>query len=388
MLMRNSDTKLLDTILDKMVETVDQSKGQIFSIAEQSRVDYEALLKELQQIKSQIHSSIVEQEELERKVKMARKRLSEVSRDFSVHSEEVVRKAYEQAHDLQVKLLVMRQNEKQLIDRRNELDRRLLSVHTTIERAEQLISQTAVVLNYLTQDMKAFGRALEDAQSKQAFGLQVMEAQEEERKRLSREIHDGPAQMMANVLMRSDIIEKLYRERGVEAAFKEIRDLKKMVRSALYEVRRIIYDLRPMALDDLGLIPTLKKYLATVSEYSRSQNAVPNITFSNIGLEKRLPSNMEVALFRLIQESVQNALKHANATEIQVKLEIKKEQVLAVVKDNGKGFDVNKKKSGSFGIMGMKERIDLLDGDITIRSKPDEGTVVLISVPIIEQPLT
>lgn len=388
MLMRNSDTKLLDTILDKMVETVDQSKGQIFSIAEQSRVDYEALLKELQQIKSQIHSSIVEQEELERKVKMARKRLSEVSRDFSVHSEEVVRKAYEQAHDLQVKLLVMRQNEKQLIDRRNELDRRLLSVHTTIERAEQLISQTAVVLNYLTQDMKAFGRALEDAQSKQAFGLQVMEAQEEERKRLSREIHDGPAQMMANVLMRSDLIEKLYRERGVEAAFKEIRDLKKMVRSALYEVRRIIYDLRPMALDDLGLIPTLKKYLATVSEYSRSQNAVPNLTFSNIGLEKRLPSNMEVALFRLIQESVQNALKHANATEIQVKLEIKKEQVLAVVKDNGKGFDVNKKKSGSFGIMGMKERIDLLDGDITIRSKPDEGTVVLISVPIIEQPLT
>ncbi|MCI2253028.1 sensor histidine kinase [Domibacillus sp. PGB-M46] len=388
MLMRNSDTKLLDTILDKMVETVDQSKGQIFSIAEQSRVDYEALLKELQQIKSQIHSSIVEQEALERKVKMARKRLSEVSRDFSVHSEEVVRKAYEQAHDLQVKLLVLRQNEKQLIDRRNELDRRLLSVHTTIERAEQLISQTAVVLNYLTQDMKAFGRALEDAQSKQAFGLQVMEAQEEERKRLSREIHDGPAQMMANVLMRSDLIEKLYRERGVEAAFKEIRDLKKMVRSALYEVRRIIYDLRPMALDDLGLIPTLKKYLATVSEYIRSQNAAPDITFSNIGLEKRLPSNMEVALFRLIQESVQNALKHANATEIQVKLEIKKEQVLAVVKDNGKGFDVNKKKSGSFGIMGMKERIDLLDGDITIRSKPAEGTVVLISVPIIEQPLT
>ncbi|WP_309089002.1 histidine kinase [Domibacillus sp.] len=388
MLMRNSDTKLLDTILDKMVETVDQSKGQIFSIAEQSRVDYEGLLKELQQIKSQIHSSIVEQEELERKVKMARKRLSEVSRDFSVHSEEVVRKAYEQAHDLQVKLLVLRQNEKQLIDRRNELDRRLLSVHTTIERAEQLISQTAVVLNYLTQDMKAFGRALEDAQSKQAFGLQVMEAQEEERKRLSREIHDGPAQMMANVLMRSDLIEKLYRERGVEAAFKEIRDLKKMVRSALYEVRRIIYDLRPMALDDLGLIPTLKKYLATVSEYIRSQNAAPNIAFSNIGLEKRLPSNMEVALFRLIQESVQNALKHANATEIQVKLEIKKEQVLAVVKDNGKGFDVNKKKSGSFGIMGMKERIDLLDGDITIRSKPAEGTVVLISVPIIEQPLT
>lgn len=388
MSIRNSDTKLLDTILDKMVETVDQSKDQIFSIAEQSRVDYETLMTELELIKHQIHFAIIEQEELERKAKMARKRLSEVSRDFSIYSEEVVRQAYEQAHDLQMKLLVLRQNEKQLSERRNDLDRRLLSVHTTIERAEHLVSQTAVVLNYLTQDMKAFGRALEDAQSKQAFGLQVMEAQEEERKRLSREIHDGPAQMMANVLMRSDLIEKLYRERGVEAAFNEIRDLKKMVRSALYEVRRIIYDLRPMALDDLGLIPTLKKYLATVSEYSRSKSAAPDMKFVNIGLEKRLPSNMEVALFRLIQESVQNALKHSDASVIQVKLEIKKEQVLAVVKDNGRGFDANEKKLGSFGIMGMKERIDLLSGDITIHSKPGEGTAVLISVPIIKQPLT
>ncbi|OMP65820.1 sensor histidine kinase [Domibacillus epiphyticus] len=387
MSIRNSDTKLLDTILDKMVETVDQSKDQIFSIAEQSRVDYETLMTELELVKSHIHFAIIEQEDLERKVKMARRRLSEVSKDFSVYSEEVVREAYEKAHELQMKLLVLRQNEKQLMERRNDLDRRLLSVNKTIERAEHLVSQTAVVLNYLTQDMKQFGQALEDARLKQAFGLRVMEAQEEERKRLSREIHDGPAQMMANVLMRSDLIEKLYRERNVEDAFKEIRDLKKMVRSALYEVRRIIYDLRPMALDDLGLIPTLKKYLATVSDYNRSKSAEPDIEFVNIGMDKRLPSKLEVALFRLIQESVQNALKHADASSIMVKLEIKRDQVLAVVKDNGKGFLVNEKKSGSFGIMGMKERVELLEGDITLHSKPGEGTAVLISVPVLEQTL-
>ncbi|OLN24058.1 histidine kinase [Domibacillus antri] len=387
MSIRNDETKLLDTILDKMVETVDQSKDQIFSIAEQSRADYETLMTELELVKSHIHFSIIEQEELERKVKIARRRLSEVSKNFSVYSEEVVREAYEKAHDLQMKLLVLRQNEKQLIDRRNDLDRRLLSVQTTIERAEHLVSQTAVVLNYLTQDMKQFGQALKDARLKQAFGLQVMEAQEEERKRLSREIHDGPAQMMANVLMRSDLIEKLYRERGVEEAFKEIRDLKKMVRSALYEVRRIIYDLRPMALDDLGLIPTLKKYLATVSEYNRSNSRAPDIEFTNIGMDKRLPAKLEVALFRLIQESVQNALKHADASRIQVKLEIKKDHILAVVKDNGKGFSVNETKSGSFGIMGMKERVELLEGDITLHSKPGEGTAVLISVPVLKQTL-
>jgi two-component system sensor histidine kinase DegS len=384
MSMKNADTKLLDTILDKMVETVDQSKDQIFSIAEQSRHDYETLMTELELVKSHLHFAINEQEQLERKVKMARHRLSEVSRDFTIYSEEIVREAYEKAHDLQMRLIVLRQNEKQLMDRRNDLDRRLLSVHTTIERAEQLVSQSAVVLNYLTQDMKQFGQALEHAQSKQEFGLQIMEAQEEERKRLSREIHDGPAQMMANLLIRSDLIEKIYRERGVEDAFKEIRDLKKMVRSALYEVRRIIYDLRPMALDDLGLIPTLKKYLVTVTEYNRSESAMPDIQFVNIGMDKRLPPKLEVALFRLIQESVQNALKHADASVIQVKLEIKKEHILAVVKDNGKGFVVREKKSGSFGMIGMRERIELLEGDISFHSKPGEGTAVLISVPLLK----
>lgn len=388
MSIKNADTKLLDTILNKMVETVDQSKDQVFSIAEQSRRDYEMLTTELELVKSDIQMALLTHEELEKKAKTARQRLSEVSRDFSIYSEDTVRESYEKAHDLQMELIVLRHNEKQLLARRNDLDRRLLLVHTTIERAEQLISQTAVVLNYLTQDMKQFGKALEYAQSKQAFGLQVMEAQEEERKRLSREIHDGPAQMMANLLVRSDLVEKIYQENGAEEAFKEIRDLKKMVRSALYEVRRIIYDLRPMALDDLGLIPTLKKYLATVNEYNRSESAKPDIQFVNMGMDKRLPTKLEVALFRLIQESVQNALKHAGASVIQVKLEIKKEQVLAVVKDNGKGFVVSEKKSDSFGIMGMKERIELLEGDIAFHSKPSEGTTVFISVPVLKQTTT
>jgi len=160
--------------------------------------------------------------------------------------------------------------------------------------------------------------------------------------------------------------------------------MKKMVRSALYEVRRVIYDLRPMALDDLGLVPTLKKYLATVEEYVQSLHKETKIEFVNMGMEKRLPSKLEVALFRLVQESVQNALKHSEAREITVKLEVNKHNVLAIIKDNGKGFDVREKRTGSFGIIGMKERIELLEGDMTIRSKPGEGTLVIISVPIVE----
>jgi two-component system, NarL family, sensor histidine kinase DegS len=372
------NTEVLDDILKKMVDTVDHSKDEIFQIGEQCRNDFESLTNELKEVRDSVYKVINEGDDLDKRSRLARRRLSEVSKHFQTYSEDEVREAYEKAHDLQMKLSINRQQEQQLRQRRDELERRLLSLKDTIEKADHLCSQFSVVLSYLNSDLRQVGEALEDAKQRQDFGLKIIEAQEDERKRLSREIHDGPAQMMANVLMRSDLIDRVFRERGAAEALNEIRDLKRMVRSALYEVRRIIYDLRPMALDDLGLIPTLKKYLSTIEEYNKGTN----IQFTNLGLEKRLPSKYEVALFRLVQESVQNALKHAQPKEIQVKAEIQKDKVTVIIKDNGKGFNTEESKKGSFGIMGMKERVDLLDGDISIDSKPGAGTIVLIKVPL------
>ncbi|MBS4174178.1 sensor histidine kinase [Bacillus sp. FJAT-49736] len=379
MSLKKIDTKALDDILEKMISTVDSSKSEIFRIGEQCRQDYDSLSHELKEIKEMVGKIIEEGDDLEGKTRYSRRRLSEVSMNFREYSEEQVRNAYEVAHNLQMKLSMNRELEKNLRRRRDELERRLINLQETIERADLLVSQTSVVLNYLTKDLKQIGSALEDAKEKQDFGLRVIEAQEEERKRLSREIHDGPAQMLANMLIRSDLIEKIYRERGAREAINEVSDLKRMVRSSLSEVRRIIYDLRPMALDDLGLVPTLRKYLGRTEEYN---NGAPHIQFFNVGEELRLDSNYEVALFRLVQESVQNALKHADASVIQVKLEMKKDRITVIIKDNGKGFDVRAKKEGSFGIVGMKERIELLDGNITIDSKTGLGTIVTIQVPI------
>ena len=279
---------------------------------------------------------------------------------------------------LQSDLALNRHKEKQLRRRRDDLERRLGSLSQTIERADHLVSQITVVLHYLTSDLKHLGAVLEDAKEKQDFGFRIIEAQEDERKRVSREIHDGPAQMMANVIMRSDLIERIYREQGVEEAFKEIRNVKQMVRQALYEVRHIIYDLRPMALDDLGLVPALKKYLKTTEEYFNHTR----IRFVFIGEEKRLSSKFEVALFRLIQEAVQNAMKHAQAKDIVVKLEMKRQSLTIVIKDDGKGFDTKLKKSNSFGLLGMKERVEILDGELSIDSHIGKGTVVIIQVPL------
>ena len=135
----------------------------------------------------------MEGDSLEAKSRLARNRLAEVSKNFNSYDEPQVRSAYENANELQINLLIKRNEEKQLRQRRDELERRLQGLLEMIERADQLVNQVNIVINYLTSDLKEVGEALENAKIKQDFTLKIIEAQEEERKRLSREIHDGPA---------------------------------------------------------------------------------------------------------------------------------------------------------------------------------------------------
>lgn len=372
------DLKSLDGVFNRMLETIMSSKDDIFIISEQSRRSFEDMQKELEIVRKQISVVIDEGDALEKNTQLAKQRLVLVSKAFNNYTEEQVRDAYETANDFQVKLSVIKTQEKQLRDKRDDLERRLRGLLDTIERADHIVNQVNVVLNYLTSDLKHVGLALEQAKLKQDFGIRIISAQEEERKRLSREIHDGPAQMMANVLMRTDLIERTYREKGIEQAIAEIADLKKTVRNALSEVRRIIYDLRPMALDDLGIVPTLKKYLSTVTEY----NPEVSIHFQSRSTEKRIPSNYEVSIFRLVQECVTNAMKHGQSKDIWVRLEWLKNAVNIVIKDDGVGFDPQDVRDNSFGIIGMRERIDILHGEMFIQSEVKRGTTILFKIPL------
>jgi two-component system, NarL family, sensor histidine kinase DegS len=369
----------LNKILDEMLKVVSNSKDEIFEIGEQSRKEYEEVSLELQIVKEKVIETIKKGDELERRVRKYRIKLSEVSKNFSLYSEQEVKQVYDDTHRLQSELLLIREKEEQLKKRRTELERRLLSLSETVERAENLLAKISVVLSYLTDDLKDVYDTLENAKAKEEFGLKIIDAQEEERRRLSREIHDGPAQSLANVMLRSELIERTFHQRGVEEAIKEVRKVKEMVREALYEVRRIIYDLRPMALDDLGVIPTLKKYLKNVEEHSKNE-----IKFVALGDEKRLDPKYEIALFRLIQEAVQNAVKHANAKTIQVNLEVTNQFINIIVADDGVGFDLKERSNSSFGLIGMKERVDILGGTFKISSEINKGTKIVIKVPLLE----
>lgn len=367
----------LDRVIDEMIEVVENSKDEIFHISEAARTEYEQLVIELEITKKKVLEYIEMGDELEDRVRKSRKQLALVSKNFDKYSEEEIHDVYEKTHDLQTRLIMVRNREKAMRDKRDDIDRRLQSLSKTIERAEGLANKISVIHTYLQDDFQQVNEILENAKEKQEFGLKIIEAQEEERRKISREIHDGPAQMLANILLRSEIIEKTYRKGDMEKAIEELKDVRRMARSSLYEVRRIIYDLRPMALDDLGLVPTIKKYIDTTADYHKM-----DIDFTIIGKDSRLQQKYEIALFRLMQEALQNAIKHSQASKIQVKLEINCQHVILIVKDNGIGFDPSlKQQDKSFGLIGMKERVEMLKGTMNIQSDYGQGTMVTIKVP-------
>jgi two-component system, NarL family, sensor histidine kinase DegS len=373
------DISVLDGVIKRTIETVETSKTEIFDIAENARQQGNSMKLDLHDLRQEISKVIQKVDALELAYRKSRNRLVLVSRNFHMYTEEDIRIAYEEASRIQVELSIFRERENNLKRRRNDLERQLRTLEETIVRAEKLVSQMGVVLGYLTGDLSKIGEALESAKQHQLMGLKVIQAQEEERKRVAREIHDGPAQSMANVVLRSEIVERMLKNERILEAQMELHELKEMVRMSLADVRRIIFDLRPMALDDLGLVPTLQKYIRTCEE--RIETSIDLVVF---GVEPPLRSSVKAAIFRLVQECLNNVEKHANANAVQVKLEFLHESLRLVVKDDGIGFNLDERMAtgGSFGLLGMKERTQLLEGEIDVQSALGEGTKVLFQIPL------
>nr|WP_088554097.1 sensor histidine kinase [Calderihabitans maritimus] len=373
------DVRALDKVIKQTLATLEKSRDQILDIADNARSERERIKAELQEIQNQVKKTIDEVDLLERKEKQARIRLMEVSRNFHKYTEEDMRQAYEKARQLQIRLGLLRERETQLRLRRDQLEISLRKLEETVEKAENLASQVGVVLNFLGGNLQELSNQLEEIQQRQLLGLRIIKAQEEERKRVAREIHDGPAQSLANVILRAEICEKLLAIDPSRVG-KELSELKNLVKQSLQDVRKIIFDLRPMVLDDLGLIPTLKRFMANLQEESKLE-----VDFTVLGQEERLAPALEVAVFRLVQEALNNVKKHARASRVQVRLETTPERINVSVKDNGCGFnpqEVFGGKGESYGLIGMRERVELLEGKINIDSAPGKGTQIRISIPL------
>jgi two-component system sensor histidine kinase DegS len=214
--------------------------------------------------------------------------------------------------------------------------------------------------------------------------VRVVEALEAERRRLSRSMHDGPAQSMTNFILQTEICQRLF-EGDPEQAQAELVGLKSAATDTFQRIRDFIFELRPMMLDDLGLVPTLRRY----AEMFKAKNNIP-IEVTVVGKDRRLPPHVEVAAFRIVQELLNNIRDHAQATQARVTVEIEDDGVRAVVDDNGAGFNVEEalaaaRQQRTVGLSTMQERVEMLGGTLEIDSKPGQGTHVTIAIPITEE---
>lgn len=373
--MQKIDVKELDNIIKNTIAAVEKGKEQIFDIYEAARREATNVMRDVERVKQETAEIIFTVDELEKKERRARMKLMEVSRNFRVYSEDDIRAAYEDAKNLQIELAVAREQEQNLRRQRDDLEVRLKALKNTVNKAEELTTQVGSVLGYLGNQMDGVVTKIESLQQSQMFGSKIIKAQEEERRRVSREIHDGPAQAMANIVFRAEVCERLV-DFDLPRGKQEMADLREQVRQCLQEVRKIIFDLRPMTLDDLGLVPTIKRFLETV------QDRTGIVTdFRMIGQERRLDAYVEVGLFRIVQEAINNVEKHSEASQAKVVIEFRKDAVLAAIEDNGKGFEASANiGSESFGLVGMKERANLLNGELIIRAGKGEGTKIIVMV--------
>jgi two-component system sensor histidine kinase DegS len=204
---------------------------------------------------------------------------------------------------------------------------------------------------------------------------QVFQIIEEERMRIARDMHDGPAQSMANLVLQAEILERLI-QRDPLLVVKELADFKDGVRAVLEDTRRLIFDLRPMTLDDLGLVPTLRKFVREFGE-----KAGVSAQLRVMGEEARLPGAYEPTIFRIVQEALNNARKHAKAHNVEVLVNFQADRVTTVIRDDGAGMDiaaVEARLEGSkhLGLISMRERADLERGSLEIRSELGKGTEI------------
>lgn len=375
-------TARVEAVLRSTLTALEQGKSQMYDIAEQARNEYHRLQAELEQVKRAVSQAIRQVESLDRQFKQARVRLYELNRDFEHHTEGDQADAYKIAERLRESLAVAQERERNLRLQRKNLEISLNRMDQIASKAERFVSQVGVALAYLEGNLRDVNDEIENVQVRYEISQGILKGQENERRRLAREIHDGPVQDLANIMIKLDICERLHCAGRQEEAFSEYGSVKTLIKTIIGDVRRIIYDLSPLTLEDLGLVHTAMRYVRE----SCDQHGV-NSEVVVVGQEVRLDDAVEVALFRTIQEAVSNSLRHGRPTQVTVRIEFTNKRVSVGVFDNGVGFDMeevqNRLHDGRhYGLIGMQDRIKLLNGSFTLKSAPGRGTRLVASVPL------
>jgi len=262
---------------------------------------------------------------------------------------------------------------------RKEAENQLLAIHEEMEaRVVERTAELALAITTLKQEVAERKQAQE---ARQLLFRELVTTQEEERRRISRELHDQMGQHLTALILGLKSLETALKG---PPEIKQLRDLQGLSDDIGRQVHRIAFELRPTALDDLGLQAVLVNY---IDEWSNRCGVT--VDFHSGGIEKeRLPSEIETTIYRIIQEALTNVVKHAKASHLSLILVRREDHLLTIIEDNGKGFDVDEVLAGSvarphrLGLLGMKERVMLAGGTFELESSPGLGAALFIRIPL------
>ena len=271
----------------------------------------------------------------------------------------------------------LKENQKDILHKMNEEKNKQAEI---IQKMDELSSVIKVAKSTSEKKEKTEKTEIDS----DIYRLTLLETQENERQRISRELHDSTVQNLTSMIHKIELCSKLIDMDPIRCKL-ELTMMSRTLRDIIDDTRQMIYNLRPMSFDDIGLEITIERALDKI----KNEKAC-NINFAVEGEPYQIKPVIGITLLRIIQEACNNAIKYANSSIISVKLIYEEDEVSISIEDDGVGFDMenldvsisNRKDNSGFGLSMMKERVYLLSGEITIQSKKNEGTMILVRVPI------
>jgi two-component system sensor histidine kinase DegS len=343
-------------------------ESPLLQMIKDARDEYDQTQKALKELDVSIKQISGEVDRLAQRNVQIANRLRQVEVNIDTVPRSDIQEVYSASQDAQKRLFMMKgQLEKLQSDQKN------------LQKYADMLRRIGEVTSELTpNDVDTPGEIAPTGS--QATIVRIIEAQENERMHLARRMHDEPAQALTNLILQAEICERLF-DTDPSQARSELAHLKEAVNAVFQKTYSFIFDLRPMMLDDLGLVPTLKRY---VSGFQEKNNLQTDLTV--IGKERRLASHTEVTVFRVIQELMNNAQQHAHPTRVQVVLDMDGPMITASVEDDGAGFDVTEvlaaaSQKRGLGIAALKEKAEMLGGSLAFDSVGGRGTKVSLKLP-------
>jgi two-component system, NarL family, sensor histidine kinase DegS len=329
--------------------------------------------REIQEVEVLVRQSTVEVEKLNQRELSVSNRVRDLEVNLDKYSKDEIKNFYTTAQEVQMRLQIMRGQLEQVQVRRDALRNR-----------QNQLSEITALLDDMVEAVGPGGATRNSANGMDTETMiaNIIQAWEGERLRISLQMHDGPAQSMSNLVLRAEICQRLI-DRDLDQARAELTGLKTAINTTLQDTRKFIFELRPMTLDDLGLVPTLRRY---ATQFGEKSNLEINLLVQNV--EQRLPSHYEVTIFRFVQEALNNVARHANAHQVRLLLDASGDTLQIMIEDDGSGFHVNETLADenarkNMGIAGMRQQIEvLLRGEFGIESAIGRGTRIAATIPL------